>query len=104
MYMRGAKVTFTNKMMKDSVLTFMSQNTDLLNAMMITFRVHLAENQLLLIQVFPDQDRAAEHDVDVAPLVEQIKQMGAKIEHLEGEMSHFKVAGELTLDQLNNQE
>jgi len=100
MFMRGARVTFTNEMMKNSVVTFMSQNTDMRHDMMLSFRVHQTENALLLVQVFPSGEEAAEYDAAVAPLVDQIREMGAKIEVLSGEMSHFKVAGDLSLDQL----
>ena len=100
MFMRGARVTFTNEIMKNSVVTFMSQNTDMRHDMMLSFRVHLTENALLLVQVFPSSEEASEYDNAVAPLVDQIREMGAKIEVLSGEMSHFKVAGDLRLDQL----
>ena len=62
MFMRGARVTFTNEMMKNSVVTFMSQNTDMRHDMMLSFRVHLTENALLLVQVFPSGDEAAEYE------------------------------------------
>ncbi|OUX77823.1 MAG: hypothetical protein CBC19_06355 [Oceanospirillales bacterium TMED59] len=103
MFMRGARVTFTNELMKNSVVSFMSQNTDLRNDMMLTFRVHLSDNALLLVQLFPSEGEAAEYDKGVAPLVEQIRDMGAKIDMLSGDSSHFKVAGDLRLNQLHGE-
>ena len=38
MYMRGARVTFTNEMMKNSVVSFMSKQIDLTEGMIISFR------------------------------------------------------------------
>jgi hypothetical protein len=58
MYMRGAKVTYANELMKNAMMEFMSRELDLTNGMRITFRVHLSENQLIHIMVFPDEDAA----------------------------------------------
>ena len=44
MYMRGAKVTYTNELMKNAMMEFMLRELDLTNGMRITFRVHLSEN------------------------------------------------------------
>ena len=51
MYMRGAKVTYANELMKNAMMEFMSRELDLTNGMRITFRVHLSENQLIHIMV-----------------------------------------------------
>ena len=104
MYMRGARVTFTNEMMKNSVVSFMSENTDMRHGMMMSFRVHLTANALLLVQLFPSEAEAAEYDQAVAPLVDQIREMGARIDVLSGDISHFKVAGDLRLNQLRGEE
>ena len=58
MYMRGARVTFTNEMMKNSVVSFMSKQIDLTEGMIISFRAHLSENQVIHIMVFPDEQTA----------------------------------------------
>ena len=100
MYMRGVKVTFTNELMKNAVLTFLSQQLDLTNGMMMTFRCHLSENQILNIMVFPDKDKAVNFAETAKSYAEQIKSMGAKLEVLHGEISHFGIAGEVTIDQL----
>ena len=58
MFMRGVRVTFTNQLMKESVLGFISREMDLTGGMMMVFRCHLSENQLLNIMLFPDEDTA----------------------------------------------
>ena len=58
MYMRGAKVTYANELMKNAMMEFMSRELDLTNGMRITFRVYWSENQPIHIMVFPDEDGA----------------------------------------------
>ena len=53
MYMRGVRTTFTNDLMKDAVLNFMSQQ--LSDERMITFAVHPSDNQLLRVSLYPDE-------------------------------------------------
>ena len=52
MYMRGARVTFTNETMKNSVVSFMSKQIDPTEGMIISFRAHLSENQIIHIMVW----------------------------------------------------
>ena len=100
MYMRGAKVTYTNELMKNAMMEFMSRELDLTNGMRITFRVHLSENQLMHIMVFPDEDAAEGWARAVGSYVAQIKSMVVKIKPLQGDISHFAIAGDVTLDEL----
>lgn len=100
MYMRGVKVTFTNELMKTSVMEFISRELDLKGGMMMVFRCHLASNQLLNIMLFPDEDSAHEFGETAKAYLEQVRETGAKIEFMSGDVSHFALAGDLTLDQL----
>ena len=92
MFMRGVRVTFTNQLMKESVLGFISREMDLTGGMMMVFRCHLSENQLLNIMLFPDEDTANRFGESARPYLEQIKETGAKIEFLSGDVSHFGVS------------
>ena len=103
MFMRGVRVTFANQLMKESVLGFISREMDLTGGMMMVFRCHLSENQLLNIMLFPDEDTANRFGESARPYLEQIKETGAKIEFLSGDVSHFCVAGDVTLEQLTRQ-
>ena len=109
MYMSAVRTTFTNELMKNSVVDFMSKHLDLTNGMMMCFRCHLSENQILNIMVFPDKETreafsAAAGSLPAAAgsLPQQIKDMGAKVELLHGPLSHFGIAGDVTLDQLRS--
>ena len=102
MYMRAVRTTFTNELMKNSVVDFMSKQLDLTNGMMMCFRCHLSENQILNIMVFPDQETGEAFSATAGDLSSQIKAMGAKVEFLQGPLSHFGIAGDVTLDQLRS--
>ena len=86
--------------MKNAIMELMSRKPDLTNGMRITFRVYLSENQLIHIMVFPDEDAAEGWSRAVGSYVAQIKSMGVKIEPLQGDISHFAIAGDVTLDEL----
>ena len=103
MYMRVVRTTFTNELMKNSVVDFMSKQLDLTNGMMMCFRCHLSENQILNIMVFPDQKTKESFSAAAGDLSSQIKAMGAKVEFLQGPLSHFGIAGDVTLDQLRSE-
>ena len=100
MYMRGARVTFTNEFMKKSVVAFMSQTIDLTEGMIVSIRTHLSENQILHIGVYPDKENFDGYARTVNGYGEQIRDMGAKMEILQGDISHFGIAGDVTLDEL----
>ena len=102
MYMRGARVTFTNEFMKKSVVAFMSQTMDLTEGMIVSIRIHLSENQILHVGVYPDKETAEGFARAVKGHREQMKEMGAKVEVLKGDISHFGIAGDVTLDQLRS--
>ena len=53
MYMHAVRTTFTNELMKNSVVDYMSKHLDLTHGMMMCFRCHLSENQILNIMVSP---------------------------------------------------
>ena len=50
---RAIKGTFTNEVMKQSLLSFMIENFDLQFGMIMAFKLHLSENQVLHVSVFP---------------------------------------------------
>ena len=104
MYMHAVRTTFTNELMKNSVVDYMSKQLDLKHGMMMTFRCHLSENQLINIMVFPDQETKESFTKNAAGnLASQIKAMGAKVEFLHGPITHFGIAGVVTLDQLRSE-
>ena len=98
MYMRGVRTTFTNDMMKHSVLAFMEQHTP--GDRMISFVVHISENQILRVVLYANKEEADQGLAVVKPFLDKIKQMGAKQEMFEGEVTNYSMAGGLTLDQL----
>ena len=100
MYIRAVKGTFTNEVMKNSVVNFMIDNFDLKHGMIMAFKMHLSENQVLHVSVFPDEETSEEFVKLAKPIVDQIKQMGAKHEVMKGPLTDFMVAGDITLDQL----
>ena len=55
LYARAIKGTFTNEVMKKSLLSFLIANFDLQNGMIMAFKLHLSENQVLHVSVFPDK-------------------------------------------------
>ena len=68
MYMRGVRTTFTNDLMKDAVLNFMSQQ--LSDERMITFAVHPSDNQLLRVSLYPDESSAAKALKEMEPFTD----------------------------------
>lgn len=102
MYARGVRHTFTNEMMKQSVTSFMIQSFDLKHGMMMSFKIHTAENQVIHIGIFPDEKTAEEYGKHTKQAREQIAEMGAKSEPLAGQLTDFLIAGDVTLDQLTS--
>ena len=100
MYARAIKGTFTNEVMKKSLLSFMIENFDLKFGMIIAFKLHLSENQMLHVGVFPDKETADKFGEAAKPIVAQITQMGAKHEVMAGPLTDFMIAGDVTLDQI----
>ena len=100
MYARAIKGTFTNEVMKKSLLSFMIENFDLKFGMIMAFKLHLSENQVLHVGVFPDKETADKAGEAAKPIVAQITQMGAKHEVMAGPLTDFMIAGDVTLDQL----
>ena len=100
LYARAIKGTFTNEVMKKSLLSFLIANFDLQNGMIMAFKLHLSENQVLHVGVFPDKQTADKAGEAVKPVVAQITQMGAKHEVMAGPLTDFMLAGDVTLDQL----
>ncbi len=58
LYARANKGTFTNEVMKKSLLSFLIANFDLQNGIIMAFKLHLSENQVLHVGVFPDKQTA----------------------------------------------
>ena len=100
MYARGVKHTFTNETMKQSVTGFMMQNFDLKNGMLMSFKIHLSENQVVHIGIFPDEETANTAAEKAKPILKQIAEMGAKAEPMVGPLTDLMIAGDVTLDQL----
>jgi len=100
MYASGTKLTFTNEMMKQSVTSFMIQNFDLKHGMMMSLKIHTAENQVVHIGIFPDEETADGYGDHTKQARQQIADMGAKSEVLAGPLTDFLISGDVTLDQL----
>ena len=100
MYARGVKQTFANEMMKESVTSFMIKNFDLKHGMLMSFKLHLSENQVLHVGIFPDEETADKFAQAVKPAQKQIAEMGAKSESMVGPLKDLKIAGDVTIDQL----
>ena len=99
-YGRGVKHTFTNEMMKQSVTNFMIQNFDLKHGMMMSFKFHLSEHQVVHIGIFPDEETANKYDDHTKQARKQIADMGAKSETIAGPLTDLLIAGDVTLEQL----
>ena len=100
MYARGVRHTFTKEMMKQSVTNFMIANFDLKHGMMMSFKIHTAENQVVHIGIFPDEETADGYGDHTKQARQQIADMGAKSEILAGPLTDFLISGDVTLDQL----
>ena len=103
MYMRGVKTTCTNEVMRDSVKGFYLEKFDIMDAgsaLMISYKVDLSDNQFLHVGLFASEEVADTFAGKLGPIHKQVQEMGAKIEITKGDITHFKVAGGLTLDQL----
>ena len=102
MFARGVKLTFTNELMKQSITDYMIKNFDLKGGMIMSFKIHLAENQVLHIGVFPDEETANAQSEKVKDARKQISAMGAKAEDMSGSISDLLIAGDVTLNQLTS--
>ena len=100
MYARGVKHTFTNEMMKQSVTNFMIQNFDLKHGMMMSFKIHVSEHQVVHIGIFPDEETANNYGEHTKQARKQITDMGAKSEIISGLLTDLLIAGDVTLEQL----
>ena len=100
MYARAIKGTFTNEVMKKSLLSFLIANFDLQNGMIMAFKLHLSENQVLHVGVFPDKQTADKAGEAAKPVVTQITQMAARHDVITGFSTHFMIACDVTLEQL----
>ena len=103
MFFRSVKCTCKNTVMKESVRNFYLDNFDLMDpasALMISYKVDLSDNQFLHVGLFASEEVADAFADKLGPIHRQVQEMGAKIEITKGNITHFKVAGGLTLDQL----
>ena len=103
MFFRSVKCTCKNIVMKESVRNFYLDNFDLMDptsALMISYKVDLSDNQFLHVGLFVSEEVADAFADKLGPIHRQVQEMGAKIEITKGDITHFKVAGGLTLDQL----
>jgi len=102
MWVRTIKITFKNEFMKNSIESYMESKVDLTNGMIMSYRVNISANVVLVNHFFPNETTLKEFTAMVAPIREQIIGMGAKVELHEGEVWGFKVAGDVTLNMLAN--
>ena len=102
MWVRTLKITFKNQIMKDSMETYMAEKVDLTEGMILSYRVHLSSNAVLVNHFFPSREALQGFSTKLKPVREQIIAMGAKIEVHDGEVFNFKVGGDVTLDMLMN--
>ena len=52
MWVRTLKITFKNQIMKDSMETYMAEKVDLTEGMILSYRVHLSSNAVLVNHFF----------------------------------------------------
>ena len=97
---RSVKHIFTNEMMKQSVTNFMIQNFDLKHGMMMSFKIHVSEHQVVHIGIFPDEEAANNYGEHTKQARKQIADMGAKSEIISGLLTDLLIAGDVTLEQL----
>lgn len=102
MWVRTLKITFKNQIMKDSIESYMAEKVDLTEGMILSYRVHLSSNAVLVNHFFPLKEVLEGFSKKLKPVREQIIAMGAKIDVHDGEVFKFKVAGDVTLDMLVN--
>ena len=102
MYSRAIRCTFTNEVMKKALLGFIIENFDLQYGMIMSFKLHVSENQVLHVGVFPDEETAENAAGKSKAVLEQIAEMGAKHEVIKGPLTNFMIAGDVTLDQLTS--
>ena len=102
MWVRTLKITFKNELMKNSIETYMASKVDLTEGMMLSYRVKVSANVVLVNHFFPSEQAMKDFNAKLKPVREQIISMGAKVEINDGEVWAFKVAGDVTLDMLMN--
>ena len=66
----------------------------------VSYKVDLSDNQFLHIGLFASEEVADTFAGKLGPIHKQVQEMGAKIEITKGDITHFKVASGLSLDQL----
>ena len=66
----------------------------------MAFKLHLLENQMLHVEVFPNKETADKAGKAAVSIVAQITQIGAKHELMAGPLTDFMIAGNVTLDRL----
>ena len=76
------KLHLPNELMKKSVLSFMTKETDGMNNMSMSFRADLSANSLLLVQLFPSKKDSEVHEKAVSAMVKQIKQGAARVDQI----------------------
>ena len=52
MWVRTLKITFKNQIMKDSIESYMAEKVDLTEGMILSYRVHLSSNAVLVNHFF----------------------------------------------------
>ena len=56
MWVRTLKITFKNQIMKDSIESYMSEKVDLTEGMILSYRVHLSSNAVLVNHFFSSKE------------------------------------------------
>ena len=59
--------------MKNTVINFMIDNFVSKHGMIMAFKMHLSENQVLHVSVFPDEETSEEFVKLAKPVLDQIK-------------------------------
>ncbi len=104
-FFRSVKCICKNTVMKASVRNFYLDNCDLMDpasALIISYKVDLSDNQFFHVGLFVSEEVADTFAEKLGPIHRQFQEMGTEIQITKGDVTHFKVAGGLTLDQLTS--
>ena len=78
----------------------MIQNFDLKHGMMMSFKIHVSEHQVVHIGIFPDEETSNNFSEVTKQARKQIADMGVKAEPLAGPLTDMLIAHDITLGQL----
>ncbi len=78
MWVRTLKITFKNELMKNSIKTDMASKVDLTEGMMLSYRVKVSANVVLVNHFFPSEQAIKDFNAKLKPVREQIISMGQR--------------------------